>query len=296
MAKRTVSIQSRVHMHISHGLFTVCKDERDTTLPLEEIGLLILDTNQSTVTTACLSKLAGTGAEVIVCGPDHMPCGILQPLAIHCREARIMEEQLAMSKPLCKRMWSQIVKAKIENQATVLEIMGLPSKNLRTWAREVVSDDASCRESIAAREYFQLLFPDGGRREGLYASSLDYGYSIVRAAIARACAGGGWLVSHGLHHHSLYNAFNLVDDLIEPYRPLVDLLVLANDIKGVLQPEQKVLLARVLEYVMQMGDQNYSCAVCIDMMLSSMRSAVVEKNPHLLVLPKLETLELITLE
>lgn len=296
MARRTVSIQSRVHLRISHGLFTVCKDDHDATLPLEEIGLLILDTNQSTVTTACLSKLAGTGTEVVICGPDHMPCGILQPLAIHCREARIIEDQLAMSKPLAKRMWSKIVKAKIENQATVLDIMGLPSKNLRTWAREVTSGDTNCREAVAAREYFELIFPEGGRRESLYSSSLDYGYSIVRAAIARACAGGGWLVSHGLHHHSLYNAFNLVDDLIEPYRPLVDLLVLANDIKGDLQPEQKAILISVLEYVMRMGKQTCSCATCIDLMLASLRSAVVDKNPRLLTLPKLETLNTITLE
>lgn len=283
-------------MHISHGLFTICKDEYDATLPLEEIGVLILDTNQSTVTTACLSKLAGTGAEVVICGPDHMPCGILQPLAIHCREARIMEDQLAMSKPMAKRMWAQIVKAKIENQATVLDIMGLPSQNLRSWARQVASGDSTCREAVAAREYFELIFPDGGRRHSLYARSLDYGYSIVRAAIARACASGGWLASHGLHHHSLYNAFNLVDDLIEPYRPLVDLLVLANDIKGTLQPEQKALLTSVLEYVMCMDEQVCSCATCIDMMLSTLRGAVVEKNPRLLVLPKLETLDTITLE
>ena len=129
-----------------------------------------------------------------------------------------------------------------------------------------------------------------------YSSALDYGYGVLRAGIGRAAVGGGWLVSRGIHHHSVYNAFNLVDDLIEPFRPLVDLLVMTYHVTDPLTPQSKALLARVFEHVMVMDGKRCSCMQCIEVMFSSLRSAVLERNAGRLLLPRLDGLETVPIE
>ena len=296
MAGRTVLIQSKAHLHISHGLLFIKKDNRETVLSLEEIWVLVIESHRTTVTTACLSKLIDAGIGVMICGSDHMPNGLLLPLGAHSRHAAIVEDQLAMSKPLRKQLWKRIVKRKISNQSAVLKELGIPSKELDEYAKTVLSGDTSNREGAAAGAYFQRLITCGGRRNSAYSSALDYGYSVVRAGIGRAAVGGGWLVSQGIHHHSIYNAFNLVDDLIEPFRPLVDLIVITYDVSEPLSPAHKGLLAKVFEHTMLIDGKRCSCMQCIEVMLSSLRSAVLSKDATLLKLPELNGLEVISME
>lgn len=232
----------------------------------------------------------------MICGKDHMPNGLLLPLGAHSRHAAIVEDQLAMTKPLTKQLWRRVVQAKINNQAAVLDELDLPSDALKRYQKDVLSGDTSNRESAAAALYFQLIMSQGGRRNSVYSSALDYGYSILRSGIGRAAVGGGWLVSRGIHHHSIYNAFNLVDDLIEPYRPLVDLIVLAYNVTDPLTPNSKALLSRIFEHTMLIEGKRCSCEQCIETMFASLRTAVLEKDASKLQLPLLDGLQLVAME
>lgn len=265
-------------------------------LPLEEIWVVIVESHLTTLTTACLSRLNDAGIGVMICGSDHMPNGLLLPLGAHSRHAAIVEDQLAMSKPLTKQLWRRIVQAKIFNQATVLDELNLPSSILKRYQKDVLSGDTSNREGAAAAAYFHLIMARGGRRNSIYSTALDYGYSVVRAGIGRAAVGGGWLVSRGIHHHSVYNAFNLVDDLIEPYRPLVDLITLTYNVTDPLSPKSKALLSTVFEHTMLIEGKRCSCEQCIEMMLASLRTAVLEKDAQKLQLPLLDGLQTVSME
>lgn len=296
MAQQTIYIQNKAHLHIRHGLLAIEVDGLTSTVPLEDIWVVIVESHQLTVTVACLSKLVDAGIGVLVCGRDHMPNGLLLPLGAHSRHARIVEDQLAMSAPLKKQLWKRIVQMKIANQATVLREMDLPVGPLLEYAKTVLSGDSSNREAAAAAQYFQRLISDGTRRMSVQSAALDYGYGILRAGIGRAAVGGGWLVSQGLHHHSIYNAFNLVDDLIEPFRPLIDLMVMSYGLEDPLEPSDKVLLARVFEHVMTIGGKRCGCQQCIETVLASLRTAVIEKDARKLQLPVLEELDVVVLE
>lgn len=296
MAKQTILIQSKAHLCIRNGILMVETEDGKASVALEDIWVLIIESHYTTMTVACMSQLVDAGIGTMICGSDHMPNGLMLPLGAHSRHARIVEDQLAMSAPLQKQLWRRVVQAKIENQATVLEQIGLSSGPLRGYARQVLSGDTDNREGAAAKAYFDVLIEDGTRRASVQTGALDYGYSVLRAGIGRAAVGGGWLVSQGIHHHSVYNAFNLVDDLIEPFRPLVDLIVMSYGVEEPLEPRDKALLARVFEHVMTIDGKRCGCEQCIEVMFSSLRTAVLEKNPKKLLLPKLEGLELVELE
>lgn len=274
----------------------VALDDRSATIPLEDIWVVIIESHLVTLTVACMSQLNDAGIGVMICGRDHMPNGLMLPLGARSRHARIVGDQLAMSLPFKKQLWKRIVQAKILNQAAVLKEMGISPGPLPSYAKNVLSGDTDNREGAAAAAYFKALITEGTRRSSMQSSALDYGYSILRAGIGRAAVGGGWLVSQGLHHHSVYNAFNLVDDLIEPYRPLVDLIVMSNGITEPLEQEDKALLARIFEHVLTIDGRRCGCQQCIETTLSSLRSAVLEKDPKKLLLPELKGLEMITIE
>lgn len=296
MAQRTILIQNKAHLCIKNGLLMVTLDDRSATIPLEDIWVVIIESHLVTLTVACMSQLNDAGIGVMICGRDHMPNGLMLPLGAHSRHARIVEDQLAMRLPLKKQLWKRIVQTKILNQASVLKEMGISPDPLPSYAKNVLSGDTDNREGAAAAAYFKALITEGTRRNSMQSSALDYGYSILRAGIGRAAVGGGWLVSQGLHHHSVYNAFNLVDDLIEPYRPLVDLIVMSNGITEPLEQEDKALLARIFEHVLTIDGKRCGCQQCIETTLSSLRSAVLEKDPKKLLLPELKGLEMITIE
>lgn len=296
MAQRTILIQNKAHLCIKNGLLVIDLDDRRATIPLEDIWVVIIESHLVTLTVSCMSQLNDAGIGIMICGRDHMPNGLMLPLGAHSRHARIVEDQLAMSLPFKKQLWKRIVQAKILNQASVLKEMDISPGPLPSYAKTVLSGDTDNREGAAAAAYFKALITEGTRRNSMQSSALDYGYSILRAGIGRAAVGGGWLVSQGIHHHSVYNAFNLVDDLIEPFRPLVDLIVMRNEITEPLGREDKVMLARIFEHVLTIDGKRCGCQQCIETTLSSLRSAVLEKNPKRLLLPELKGLEMISIE
>ena len=287
MPKRTICIQNPASLSIKNSSLAIHMDgELRGLIPLEDIWVVIIETHQAQVTTAALSKLVDSGIGVMFCGNDHMPNGLLLPLGAHSRHAEIVDGQLAISKPLQKRLWQTIVKYKIRNQAKVLDLLGFDSSNLRAIEREVLSGDSNNRESVAASAYFKLLVPDGGRRSSAITAALDYGYTVLRAGVGRTAVSGGWLVSRGIHHSNNLNAFNLVDDLIEPFRPVVDLLVMQSGFTADLDSNDKRKLAAIFEYLVETPQGRMSVQSAIELELYSLKTAVKARDSTLLQLPE----------
>ena len=201
------------------------------TIPVEDIGTVILDNKQITVTQGRLEEMLENNCAVITCDSRHLPTGLLLPLSGNTIQSERFRFQTEVSLPLKKQMWQQTVQAKIRNQAAVLEYFsGETHPNMRIWADAVRSGDADNMEARAAAYYWKNVFQgrpgflrdqDG---EGINAL-LNYGYAILRAVVARALVCSGLLPTMGIHHHNRYNAYCLADDIMEPYRPFVDRLV-----------------------------------------------------------------------
>jgi CRISPR-associated protein Cas1 len=202
-------------------------------LPLEDIGILILDHQQITLTHTVLQQIAAYNIALVSCDANHLPASLLMPLEGHSTMQERFRNQIAASEPLKKQMWQQTMKAKIGNQAALLAKLGYieESKSLRQWAAEVNSGDTANLEGRAAVLYWKTLFsehnPNFTRdRVGLFPNNLlNYAYTIIRASVARSLVGSGMLPTLGIHHKNKYNAYCLADDIMEPYRIYADELV-----------------------------------------------------------------------
>ncbi|OFK23984.1 hypothetical protein HMPREF2826_08555 [Olsenella sp. HMSC062G07] len=258
--------------------------------------VLIIETHRAQVSTSALSTLVDSGIGVLICADNHMPNGLLLPLGAHSRHAAIVEDQLAISKPLSKQLWQKIVVQKIKNQARVLELQGTDASSVAKFSSCVRSGDTDNREAAAAQAYFRLLKEGYTRRSGPLTGALDYGYAILRAGIAREAVSGGWLISRGIHHHNAYNAFNLVDDLIEPFRPVIDLMVVQRHLDGTLSPEKRAQLAQVFEVLVEVSHTKMNVQTAIQEELSGLRRSVVEADASKMSLPKILPLETAVLE
>jgi len=204
------------------------KTEFVKTIPIEDIGVIILDNKQITLTHGLIETLLENSCALITCGNNRMPVGLLLPLEGNSVQNERFTAQIEASLPLKKQLWQQTVQAKIENQAHVLkECRGAEVRNMLKWVDEVRSGDADNMEARAAVYYWSNLFKKFKRdREGEPPNNLlNYGYAILRAVVARALVASGLLPTLGIHHHNRYNAYCLADDIMEPYRPFVDKLV-----------------------------------------------------------------------
>lgn len=207
------------------------------TKPIEDIGVVVLDNKQITITSGTLEALLENNCAIITCDSKSMPVGLMLPLYGNTTQNERFREQLDTSLPLQKQLWQQTVKTKIENQASVLfSCTGTQVKNMNVWANDVRSGDPDNLEARAAAYYWKNIFPQIGNftrdREGIPPNNLlNYGYAILRAVVARGLVSSGLLPTLGIHHHNRYNAYCLADDIMEPYRPYVDELVV-NIIKS----------------------------------------------------------------
>lgn len=190
MAKRTICIQSPAKLSARHNSLRISSDKGLAEISFEDIWVVILETHQAQISTSALSSLVDAGIGIMLCGKDHMPNGLLLPIGAHSRHAAIVEDQLAISKPLGKRLWQRIVIAKIKNQAVVLDQIGQDSKVVRAFASQVLSGDTNNRESAAASVYFRKFIPKGTRRSGPFTPALDYGYTVLRAGVGRTAVAG----------------------------------------------------------------------------------------------------------
>lgn len=197
-------------------------------VPIEDIGFVILEHPQTSVSLPLLNALSENNVAVIFCGGDRMPGAMLANLDSNRTQGESYRAQIEASEPLKKGLWKQIVEAKIRNQAALLRKLGKDGDRLKPCYRNVRSGDADNREGVAAKLYWQELFGPGfvRMREGETPNNLlNYGYTILRAAVARSLMGSGLFPAFGIFHRNRYNAFPLADDVMEPYRPYVDELV-----------------------------------------------------------------------
>ena len=230
MIKRTLFFGNPAYLS-THNEQLIVKfpedDKPDKTIPIEDLGYVVLEHPQITLTNGLLMKLMQNKTAVITCDKQHLPCSLLQPLVGHTEQTERMRDQLNASVPLKKQLWQQTVIAKVENQADHLMRYARNALKLQRWSKEVKSGDSTNIEAYAAAYYFQTLFdqfPDFSRNQkGIPPNNLlNYGYAILRAVTARALVSSGLLPSVGIFHRNKYNAFCLADDVMEPYRPYVD--------------------------------------------------------------------------
>lgn len=202
------------------------------TIPIEDVGVVVLDHRQITVTQGVMEKLLENNCAVITCDSRHLPVGLLLPLVGNTVQNERFRSQIDSSLPLRKQLWQQTIQAKIANQAAVLEYStSRRHGNMFAWVSQVKSGDSDNVEARAATYYWKTIFPERpdflrGQFEDEPNGLFNYGYAILRAVVARSLVMSGLLPTLGIHHHNRYNAYCLADDIMEPYRPYVDRLVL----------------------------------------------------------------------
>ncbi|WP_298219787.1 type II CRISPR-associated endonuclease Cas1 [Halothiobacillus sp.] len=230
MAWRSVVITQPSRLRLEQNGLVVEQDEGKLRIPLEDISVLVIDQPQVSLSAKLLSACASGQIAVITVDDKHLPNGVLLPHLPHSRALKIMRAQLDMSLPRRKQLWRGIVQRKLLNQAEVLAWQGhvTASCHLQRLAKSVRSGDAGHAESHGAQVYFRHLFGAGFSRaqERFHNAAFNYGYSVIRSTLARNLVAYGFLTAFGLHHSSEQNAFNLADDLIEPFRPILDAHVL----------------------------------------------------------------------
>lgn len=238
MIKKTLFFGNPAYLSVKNSQLVVKRTDPETqqevvrTVPIEDIGVVVLEDRQITITNVALDGLLQNNCAVITCDEKHMPAGMLLPLEGNTIQSERFANQIEASLPLKKQLWQQTVQAKIRNQASVLKRMsGVEVGCMLAWANDVKSGDSDNLEGRAAAYYWKNIFPSlpgfTRDREGEMPNNLlNYGYAIVRAVIARALVASGLLPTLGIHHHNRYNAFCLADDIMEPYRPYVDEMVI----------------------------------------------------------------------
>ena len=238
MIKRTLFFGNPAYLSMKNAQLVIrltdaqTQEEVTKTVPIEDIGVVVLEDRQITITNGALDALLQNNCAVITCDEKHMPAGMLLPLEGHTVQSERFRMQIEASLPLKKQLWQQTVQAKIRNQASVLKrLSGVEAGCMLAWANDVKSGDSENLEGRAAAYYWKSVFPEMERfvrdREGDAPNNLlNYGYAIVRAVVARALVASGLLPTFGIHHHNRYNAYCLADDIMEPYRPYVDELVI----------------------------------------------------------------------
>ena len=292
MIKRTIEISGRGnHLSISQGSLIVSRnDEQLGRVPLEDLGLLILDAADTTYTHWVLTEVLASGGGVVLCGRNHHPAGLLLSQANWLQTQRL-RQQVEASIPLRKALWKQVVQAKIRHQAEALGVNATAGRALAALAPTVRSGDPSNVEAQAARKYWRPMFGEAFRRdpEGQPPNNLlNYGYMILRAAVARAVCGAGLHPSLGLHHKNRSNAFCLADDLLEPFRALVDVKVRELTAAGAreINRETKTELLSLLTATVELDGQAGPLMVALEKMTASLVRCYAGEDRKL-VFPKL---------
>lgn len=249
MIKRTLYFGNPAYLSLTNGQLVLrlpevekndtltenFKKEATRTIPVEDIGVVVLDCKQITITQGLLAALLENNTAIITCNEQHIPSGLMLNLDGHTQQQERFSIQIEASLPLKKQLWAQTVSVKIRNQASLLATQKIAVQNMYHWADSVKSGDSENHEARAAAYYWGNLFsgtmtnapPFRRDREGLPPNNfLNYGYAILRAITARSLVGSGLLPTLGIFHSNKYNAYCLADDIMEPYRPFVDKLVL----------------------------------------------------------------------
>lgn len=233
MIKQTLYFGNPAYLSLKDRQLVIRLPDKDQSItrPIEDIGVVIVDNKQITLSSGLIEALLGNNCALITCDSSHLPVGLILPLCGNTTQSERFRHQLSASLPLKKQLWQQTISQKIANQAQVLKVcFGVEVGNMLSWSKNVKSGDSDNLEARAAAYYWRNMFDDEDvfirDREGEPPNNLlNYGYAILRAIVARGLVGSGLLPTLGIHHHNRYNAYCLADDIMEPYRPYVDELV-----------------------------------------------------------------------
>ena len=289
MAYRNVFIANTAKLSTKNEQLIVDNGETFS-FPIEDIRCVLIEDFRSTISTALISKFAEAGVTLLICNEKHLPTAALNPLNCYSRQLKQINFQINSTLPQRKRLWQQVVNAKIMNQARCLEINGKDGyKQLEGMAKSIRSGDPSNVEGRAAAFYFKNLFGDDFRRshDTPLNAALNYGYAIIRAVICRTVCLYGFEPSLGIHHCSELNNFNLADDLIEPFRPFVDLVV-----KNALfdfekfETADKAQLLKSLNATMKVKGKNHSIVNAVEIVVQSYAECLSSGKTDI-VLPEL---------
>lgn len=230
MAFRVVLIENEVTIKVKLNNLIITKCGEDVWIPLDDISMIVMDNLSSVISARLLCQLSENGIGLMICNQEHLPTGYYGAYDNHSRASKVIGYQIEKEKQYYDELWKQIVEAKIKNQAKAYftlkkDLNG--AEQIEQFSAEILSGDKSNREAHAAKVYFNLLMGTSfsrGNENILLNSGLDYGYAVLRGYLARVCVGYGLNTQIGIHHKNEYNRFNLVDDLMEPLRPFVDIV------------------------------------------------------------------------
>lgn len=271
MIKRSLLIENKTVITTKNLQLVLKSETRESSVPIEDIGFLVIDNSETYLSIPAINLLIGNNTSVIICGTNHLPNGMFLNLNSHHIQQEIFKNQIDASTPLKKQLWQQTIVEKITNQAILLEQITGTKNTLPFLASKVLSGDSTNMEGVAANLYWKSFFEIKFKRErfGDYPNNfLNYGYAILRAATARALSGSGLLNTLGIHHKSKYNAFALADDIMEPFRPIVD--------------------EKVYEIIQNFEEQELNTAIKVELLQILTRTVYFkeEKSPLMVALQK----------
>lgn len=296
MSWRSVVITQPTKLSVKNRQLKITQDE-EWSIPMEDISSIVLETPQVNISSKVISLIAENKIVMYSCDDKHIPNGIFIPFVSHSRQLKTFKNQLECSESFNKRCWQQIIIQKILNQAEVLKLSGknITSEHLEALSQKVNSGDTTNMEAIAAKAYFSSLYGKGFNRnyDDIQNAALNYGYSIIRGAIARTIVSYGYMPSMGIHHKSELNNYNLADDFIEVFRPVVDLWVKLNiNEETEFDKYVRANLVNLLNVNVKIQGKLQSVNNAINIMIASYTTAINQKDYKKLELPKLIPLEI----
>ncbi|MDG1728297.1 MAG: type II CRISPR-associated endonuclease Cas1 [Algibacter sp.] len=284
MIKKTLLFTNKCTITTTNEQLVIKSENRNKTIPIEDIGYLVIDHNETYISIPALNKLINNNCACIICDNKHLPNGMFLNLNSHHIQQEIFKHQINASLPLKKQLWQQTVIEKVKNQGILLEQITQTKNKFDYLASKVLSGDTSNMEAVAANFYWKAFFEIDFKRErfGNYPNNfLNYGYAILRAATARALSGSGLLNTLGIHHKSKYNAFALADDIMEPFRPIVDEIVhhiMQNYDEQELTTEIKSEILSILTRTVYFKDEKSPLMVALQKTASSLQQCYSGKR------------------
>ncbi len=287
MLKKTILVERKTKINCKHLQLKLTNENREASIPIEDIGFIVIDNPEVYISMTAMNLMVDNNCAVIICNTSHLPNGMFLNLNSHHIQQEIFKQQINASKPLKKQLWQQTVREKITNQGLLLKVITKKKNNFEFLAEKTNSGDSTNMEAVAASFYWKSFFEIDFKRErfGNYPNNfLNYGYAILRAATARALSGSGLLNTLGIHHKSKYNAFALADDIMEPFRPIVDEsvhFIMQNYDEQELNTVIKSELLEILTRTVYFKDEKSPLMVALQKTASSLQQCYTGKRKNI---------------
>lgn len=295
---RTVIITKGERITIKDNWLVVYSESDEQRVPIGDLYSVVIDNRAAMLSTAVLTTLAMANVHIYFCDSKHIPVALSLPMSTHYKPLGVIKRQIAMTEDFKDRLWQRIVEQKIKNQIICLKTVGVNSEKIKPieeLCKEILPGDKKNREAAAAKKYFSALFGCTFKRtdDDITNASLNYGYTIIRSSVAKTLTAYGYNCVLGIHHINEQNAFNLADDIMEPFRPLVDLWTDNScvDLWEELTKTNRKDLINLVNVPIKMENKKTRVRYAIDKCVSSLTSAIEKNDPELLILPTLIPIE-----